>query len=133
MRHRLDEEHPELATDHSIAERMQLVHYAEGEQYNAHHDFSFPAFGNRYQPSRFATLLLYLNDVEEGGETIFPRAINSESHDGISVKPKAGTAILFYNVLPDGNLDDLSQHQSAPVRSGEKYLANLWIWDPIID
>ena len=133
MRHRSDEEHPELATDHSIAERMQLVHYAEGEQYNAHHDFSFPAFGNRYQPSRFATLLLYLNDVEEGGETIFPRAINSESHDGISVKPKAGTAILFYNVLPDGNLDDLSQHQSAPVRSGEKYLANLWIWDPIID
>ena len=133
MRHRSDEEHPELATDHSIAERMQLVHYAEGEQYNAHHDFSFPAFGNRHQPSRFATLLLYLNDVEEGGETIFPRAINSESHDGISVKPKAGTAIFFYNVLPDGNLDDLSQHQSAPVRSGEKYLANLWIWDPIID
>ena len=133
MRHRSDEEHPELATDHSIAERMQLVHYAEGEQYNAHHDFSFPVFGNRHQPSRFATLLLYLNDVEEGGETIFPRAINSESHDGISVKPKAGTAIFFYNVLPDGNLDDLSQHQSAPVRSGEKYLANLWIWDPIID
>ena len=133
VRHRSDEEHPELATDHSIAERMQLVHYAEGEQYNAHHDFSFPAFGNRHQPSRFATLLLYLNDVEEGGETIFPRAINSESHDGISVKPKAGTAIFFYNVLPDGNLDDLSQHQSAPVRSGEKYLANLWIWDPIID
>mmetsp|Transcript_30445 Transcript_30445/g.71305 ORF Transcript_30445/g.71305 Transcript_30445/m.71305 type:complete len:813 (-) Transcript_30445:91-2529(-) len=133
MRHRSDEEHPELATDHSIAERMQLVHYAEGEQYNAHHDFSFPAFGNRHQPSRFATLLLYLNDVEEGGETVFPRAINSESHDGISVKPKAGTAIFFYNVLPDGNLDDLSQHQSAPVRSGEKYLANLWIWDPIID
>lgn len=133
MRHRSGEEHPELATDHSIAERMQLVHYGEGEEYHAHHDFSYPAFGNRYQPGRFATLLLYLNDVEVGGETIFPRAVNSESHDGIRVKPKAGTAVLFYNTLPDGNFDDLSQHQSTPVRSGEKYLANLWIWDPVID
>jgi len=133
LRHRSIEEHPELATDHSIAELMQVVHYGEGEEYHAHHDFNYPAFGNRYQPARFASLLFYLNDVDEGGETVFPRAINAESHYGISVKPKAGTAILFYNVLPDGNFDDLSQHQSMPVRSGEKYLANLWIWDPIID
>ena len=133
LRHRSDKEHPELATDHSIAERMQLVHYGEGQEYHAHHDFSYPAFGNRFQPGRFATLLLYLNDVEDGGETVFPRAVNSESHDGIRIKPKAGTAVLFYNTLPDGNFDDLSQHQSTPVRSGEKYLANLWVWDPIID
>ena len=133
LRHRSNEEHPELATDHSIAERMQLVHYGEGEEYHAHHDFSYPAFGNRYQPGRFATLLLYLNNVEDGGETVFPRAVNSESHDGIKVKPKAGTAVLFFNTLPDGNFDDLSQHQSTPVHSGEKYLANLWVWDPIVD
>lgn len=133
LRHRSDEEHPELATDHSIAERMQLVHYGEGEEYHAHHDFSYPALGNRLQPGRFATLLLYLNDVQDGGETVFPRAVNSETHDGIKVKPKTGTAVLFYNTLPDGNFDDLSQHQSTPVRSGEKYLANLWVWDPIID
>ena len=133
LRHRSDEEHPELATDHSIAERMQLVHYAEGEEYAPHHDFNYPAFGNRYQPGRFATLLLYLNDVEEGGETVFPRAISSEYHDGISVKPKAGKALLFYNTLPDGNKDDLSQHQSKRVLRGEKWMANLWVWDPIID
>jgi len=133
LRHRSNEEHPELATDHSIAERMQLVHYAEGEEYTPHHDFNYPAFDNRYQPGRFATLLLYLNDVGEGGETVFPRAISSEYHDGISVKPKQGKAVLFYNSLPDGNKDDLSQHQSKPVVRGEKWMANLWVWDPIID
>ena len=133
MRHRTAEEHPELATDHSIAEQMQLVHYGVGERYTPHHDFTYPASGNRYQPGRFATMLLYLNDVEEGGETVFPRAISAEHHDGISIEPSKGTAVLFYSQLPDGNFDDLSQHQSQSVVQGEKWMANLWIWSPIID
>jgi len=33
-------------------------------------------------------------------------------------------------VNPDGNRDDLSAHAARPVRAGEKYFANLWIWDP---
>jgi len=45
----------------------------------------------------------------EGGDLIFPRAVSVENHDGIRIQPKAGKAVLFYNLLPDGNLDDLSQ------------------------
>mmetsp|Transcript_5781 Transcript_5781/g.12592 ORF Transcript_5781/g.12592 Transcript_5781/m.12592 type:complete len:101 (+) Transcript_5781:1745-2047(+) len=68
-----------------------------------------------------------------GGETVFPRAITTQFHDGVKVKPQSGKAVLFYNVLPDGNMDDLSQHAGGKVESGVKYLANIWVWDPIIN
>lgn len=118
--------------EHSLAESLQVVRYQEGEEYRAHHDFVYPPAFRRHQPTRFATVLFYLNDDFEGGETVFPRAVNAQFHDGISVKPKKGKAVLFYNMLPDGNMDDLSQHSSQPVESGEKFLANLWVWDPHI-
>lgn len=41
-----------------------------------------------------------------------------------------GSAVLFYNLLEDGNGDDLSLHAALPVRQGEKWLANFWVWDP---
>ena len=46
---------------------------------------------------------------------------------GFKVKPKKGSAVLFYNLLEDGNGDDLALHAALPVRSGEKWLANFWV------
>ena len=105
---------------HSMAESLQVVRYKKGEEYTAHHDFVYPPLQHRLQPTRFATLLLYLNDNYQGGQTVFPRAVNSQYHDGITVQPKKGKAVLFYNILPDGNVDDLSQHSSKPIEKGEK-------------
>ena len=118
---------------HSVAESLQVLRYEPGQEYTAHHDFVYPSMRHRYQPTRYATLLLYLNDDFEGGQTNFPRAINPSQHDGLTVTPSKGKAVLFYNMLPDGNVDDLSQHQALPVTQGEKWLANLWIWDPVIN
>lgn len=118
---------------HSIAESLQIVRYRPGERYAPHHDFVYPPPQSRWQPTRFATLLLYLNDNFQGGQTVFPRAVNAHYHEGITMQPQQGMAVLFYNVLPDGNVDDLSQHQSEPVTEGIKYLANLWIWEPVIN
>jgi prolyl 4-hydroxylase len=116
----------------SRAEALQLIHYDVGQHYAPHHDFTFPTALNPYQPTRFATLLLYLNDEGlEGGETGFPRGINAESSSGLMISPEIGKAVLFYNMLPDGNMDDLSQHAALPVRNGEKWLANLWVWDAV--
>ena len=140
-------------THHRVVEAMQLLRYDPGTGYAAHHDFTFPSIESRYQPRRFASVLLYLTgegDVVEdgvrsqstennsdkaleGGETTFPRAVTTEFHDGIKIKPQSGKAVLFYNVLPDGNMDDLSQHASEDVNKGVKYLANLFVWDPVID
>lgn len=144
-----------LPTHNRIVEAMQLLRYEPGEEYSAHHDFTYPSIENRYQPKRYATILLYLtgegdvvengvrrstssnsineNDGLKGGATTFPRALTTDLHDGLKVKPNSGSAVLFYNVLPDGNMDDLSQHSGGKVEEGIKYVANVWIWDPIVN
>lgn len=90
-------------------------------------DFSVPDLKDG-QPSRFATILFYLNEGMEGGETSFPRWLNGETNEVLKVKPEVGKAILFYNQLPDGNYDERSEHAALPVTKGEKWLTNLWVW-----
>jgi prolyl 4-hydroxylase len=131
LRPRLPEEMSHLATKSANAEQLQLVHYAIGQQYTPHHDFTVPA-AIEGQPMRFATILFYLNDGMEGGETTFPRWLNAETKDELRVVPETGKAVLFYSLLPDGNMDERSQHASVPVRRGEKWLTNLWTWDPMM-
>lgn len=129
LRRRTRDEMPHLSTKNSNAEELQLVHYEVGQQYTPHHDFSIPSTIPG-QPMRFATILFYLNEGMEGGETTFPRWLNSEDPKPLRVVPEVGKAVLFYSLLPDGNMDDLSQHAAAPVTKGEKWLINLWVWDP---
>lgn len=130
LRPRSVEEHPHLSSTRSLAEALQLVHYTPGQEYTAHHDFGYADFRRKDQPARFATLLLYLNEGMEGGETEFPRYVNAQSKRGLKVEPKMGKAVLFYSQLPDGNMDDWSHHAALPTRKGEKWLMNLWVWDP---
>ena len=108
------------------AEELQVIHYGVGQKYDAHHDWGV----NGYAESRYITLLFYLNNMKHpdaGGETSFPKAAGGR---GIKVHPGKGSAVLFYNLLEDGNADDLSLHEATPPRDGEKWLANYWIWDP---
>ena len=126
LRPRSKEEYPHLKSTNSLAEALQLVHYDPGQEYTAHHDFGYADFRRKDQPARFATLLLYLNEPEEGGETQFPRWVNAETREGLNVEPELGKAVLFYSQLPDGNMDDWSHHAALPVRKGEKWLMNLW-------
>jgi prolyl 4-hydroxylase len=109
------------------AESMQVVHYAQGQTYNAHFDWGVRG----YPESRFLTVLLYLSDQlhsEAGGETAFPKG--GADGRGMMITPKKGNAVMFYSLLPDGNADDMSLHAALPVEEGEKWLANVWIWDP---
>lgn len=118
-------------TDKSIAEELQLVHYSVGQEYQTHHDFGFSPLRDVTDSARFATLLLYLNDDLEGGETSFPKFLNAHTFLELKVKPKIGKAVLFYSQLPDGNMDEFSQHKAHIVRQNDKWLINLWVWDPV--
>ena len=66
------------------------------------------------------TMLVYLNDDFEGGETAFPEL-------RITIRPKRGEGLLFRNVDPQGRPDPLLLHAGVPVRSGVKLLASRWI------
>lgn len=132
FRDRDESEAPDFPSRRSLAEQLQLVHYVEGQEYTAHHDFGYRDLKNN-QRARFATLLLYLNDEGlEGGETEFPRWKNAETFLPLRITPEAGKAVLFYSQLPDGNFDDFSQHAAVKPRAGEKWLINLWVWDPLM-
>lgn len=133
LRYRHPHEFPDHPTKRTISESLQLVHYDKAQEYTAHHDFGYPRVDDPNQGARFATLLLYLNSDMTGGETSFPRWVNAESFDALKVKPKAGKAVLFYSQLPDGNMDDFSQHAALPIKSGEKWLINLWTWEPVYE
>jgi prolyl 4-hydroxylase len=76
--------------------------------------------------NRMATVFWYLSDVQEGGETIFPRFNHSreksstDCETGLKVKPEAGKVIIFYSMTPDGRTDSSSLHGACPVKEGGK-------------
>mmetsp|Transcript_24195 Transcript_24195/g.67434 ORF Transcript_24195/g.67434 Transcript_24195/m.67434 type:complete len:271 (+) Transcript_24195:216-1028(+) len=47
----------------------------------------------------------------------------------LSIKPKQGKAVLFYSQHPNGTQDYMSRHGGCPVLKGEKWAANLWVWN----
>ena len=61
-------------------ESFQILEYQEGQFYRSHHDSSGKN-KDKATGHRILTFFLYLNDVEEGGETRFTSL-------DISVKPK---------------------------------------------
>lgn len=69
---------------------------------------------------RVGTFLIYLNDVPEGGETVFPKV-------GLSIVPRKGTAIYFHYANGNGQFGRLSVHSSVSVTAGEKWVATKWI------
>ena len=103
------------------SEYLQILQYQVGQFYGTHHDFTFHT-GARAEGVRLLTFFLYLNDVEEGGETDFPTL-------GISVTPKTGRAVLWPSVLNDdpNSIDQRTDHQALPVKKGVKYAVNAWI------
>lgn len=55
-------------------ESMQILHYEHGEKYEPHFDYFHDKVNQQLGGHRIATVLMYLSDVQKGGETIFPNA-----------------------------------------------------------
>ncbi len=47
----------------------------------------------------------------------------------LAVRPHSSRAVLFYSQNPDGSADNMSLHGGCPVINGEKWAANLWVWN----
>lgn len=108
------------------AEAYQVIHYKENGEYRSHydsweHDNSEKTLRcMKYGGARLKTALVYLNTVEEGGSTKFPKL-------NISVSAEKGTLLIFENTYKNTNIrHPLSEHAGMPVIKGEKYAFNLW-------
>lgn len=107
------------------AESLQVVHYAETQEYRPHFD-AWKAGTERHANrtanggQRLITALMYLNEVDAGGETGFPKL-------NLEVSPLPGRMVLFHNT--SGLTHDVhkkSLHGGMPVHHGEKWACNLW-------
>jgi len=106
-------------------EGLQILHYGVGAEYKPHFDFFEPEYAGsaghlEKGGQRVSTTILYLNDVEAGGATIFP-AISLE------VSARKGAAVYFSYFQAGGVPDRLTLHGGTPVSSGEKWIATKWV------
>uniref|UniRef100_A0A673MQD1 Zgc:152670 n=2 Tax=Sinocyclocheilus rhinocerous TaxID=307959 RepID=A0A673MQD1_9TELE len=96
------------------AENLFVQNYGIGGRYEPHYDELDDENG------RIATFLIYMSDVEIGGATVFPQV-------GVALKPKKGSAVFWYNLHKNGNVDLNTKHAGCPVLRGNKWVANKWI------
>jgi len=99
------------------AEPLQILHYKPGQQYRPHYDYFTSGLADN---NRISTLVMYLNDVEGGGETYFPSL-------RLAVPPRKGSAVYFEYFYQDRELNERTLHAGNPVTSGEKWVATQWM------
>jgi prolyl 4-hydroxylase len=106
-------------------EGLQILRYRTGGQYTPHFDYFPPndpgskkhmAHGGQ----RVSSLIIYLNNVEDGGSTVFPEL-------NLKVGPKKGAAVYFEYCNSRGQIDPLTLHGGMPVLKGEKWIATKWM------
>jgi prolyl 4-hydroxylase len=109
------------------AEKLQVVKYDKDGYYNEHFD---TVTNNKTENEKFflnqggnriITMLIYLNDDFTEGETRFI-LLNKK------IKPPKYSGILFYTL--DKKMEKChpkSYHAGLPIKSGNKYIANVWI------
>ncbi|KAI3428055.1 hypothetical protein D9Q98_006440 [Chlorella vulgaris] len=116
-------------------EDIQVLRYASSEEYKAHFDSLDD------DSPRTATVLVYLSDVEQGGETTFPHSewvspalpkalgpFSPCAEGKVAVRPRRGDAVVFHSLHPDSKSHDQhALHTACPVITGVKYVAIFWI------
>jgi predicted 2-oxoglutarate/Fe(II)-dependent dioxygenase YbiX len=105
-------------TDRPLAncEHLQVLRYKPGGHYKPHQDSFSDTKGNK----RMYTVILALNDDYEGGETEFPNLKKK-------YKLKAGDALFFHTLDNYELMTSKALHGGRPVKSGEKWICNLWV------
>jgi len=133
-------------------EGLQTQEYSseDGGYYRAHLDNPEDASN-----PRSVTVLIYLTDVPRGGETVFPHVVAGSrwspqpsgewrkagleifdrscggdktfTPQPLSVKPRSGSAVVFFSTDEYGRADRRSMHGSCPTLQGAKLVMQQWI------
>ena len=105
-------------------EPPQVARYLSGQYYLPHFDAFDMATGPGRECAmtggqRLATVLVYLNDVAEGGATYFPKL-------DLRVRPELGKALVFFPCSLDGTLDTQALH-TAENATDETWVCRVWV------
>ncbi len=106
------------------SEGIQGQYYRMGEEFKTHSDYFDPdsSIFDEYAGKlgqRTWTFMIYLSDVEEGGETIF-------TETDITIHPSRGRAVVWNNLLPNGSINTNTLHRAMPIINGEKFIITKW-------
>lgn len=109
-------------------EAFDVQRYLPGQQFMSHVDWVPRAKLNADPPKSptgghggpIATLVLYLNQPLQGGETAFENV-------GLEVLPKAGGGLFFS--YPSMDAASMTMHAGRPVEQGEKWIATFFWWE----
>lgn len=113
-----------LGLPRQTGEVMEGQRYAAGQEFKTHIDW-FPPGSPGWEREkdrggqRAITAMVYLNAVEDGGETDFPRL-------DIAITPRRGTLVVWNNADETGLPNPWTAHAGNPVRSGTKYVVTKW-------
>ncbi|XP_037720677.1 prolyl 4-hydroxylase subunit alpha-1-like [Drosophila subpulchrella] len=104
-------------------EYFQVMNYGLGGYFETHIDMLL-SNETRFNGTRdrIATALLYLSDVPQGGGTHFPKL-------NLTVFPKAGSVLFWYNLDFKGNDAMNTLHTGCPVIVGSKWVVSKWVTD----
>lgn len=113
-----------LAIDPRRGETMQGQRYAVGQQFKGHHDY-FHVSEIYWQTEkkrggqRSWTAMIYLDEPESGGETLFSAA-------GLKVTPRTAMLLAWNNMDKKGAPNAQALHESLPVIAGQKNVVTKW-------
>lgn len=111
----------QLRLSSEFSEFIQIQHYVQGNEFKLHHDFFDTKSSKEMekQGNRTWTFMVFLNEVEKGGETFF-KTIN------VKFQPEQGMALLWNNLNVDGSPNYNTLHAGLPIIAGEKYIITKW-------
>jgi prolyl 4-hydroxylase len=109
-----------------LMEEPQIVRYKTGQEFSWHYD-EVPAAQLSNGGQRLATLLVYLNTVQNGGGSIF-RDLEDRDGNPLTMRPVQGSALLFFPADANGIPDDRTLHKGEVVTlDDEKWIIQMWI------
>jgi len=115
----------------NMADGIQILRYELGQAYGDHHDY-FPRVqsdDHAWDPSkggsnRFATVFLYLSDVEFGGQTVFPKSQKLTAEKSEELVRRLGEAPseeMLKELVNEAGLDEKSWEDKLITKCYEQF------------
>ena len=110
--------------DPKLSEPIQGQRYDVGQYFKAHTDWFTPGTPEYQEHTaiggqRTWTVMVYLNNVEEGGQTTFEKI-------GRTFSPHVGDGLAWNNLHRNGEPNHATLHEAMPVEKGVKYVITKW-------